>query len=61
MAANEAIEIARKLKASDTWLIEECRELCKLAGMVDAWDNADGEEFETILFAAADKLGVEII
>ena len=37
-----------------------CRELCEAAGMEAEWDAADGDNFEAVLEAAAEKLGVEI-
>lgn len=35
-------------------------ELCELAGMTSEWEAADGETFESVISAAAEKLGVEI-
>ena len=29
--------------------------------MAEAFDAADGETFESVIYAAADKLGVEVI
>lgn len=42
------------------WDGKYCRELCFLADMVDDWDNATVDEFETVIYRAANKLGVEI-
>ena len=56
-----AMEIAKEIKGMDTWDEGLCAELCELAGMSEEWDSADGETFEAIVFAAAEKLGVEII
>lgn len=56
-----AIEIAERIKAADTWDMEALEELCELAGMSEEWENADGETFERVAYAAADKLGVEIL
>lgn len=48
-------------KNSDTWNDEDCRTLCGFADMEDEWDEADAEEFEQVMYQAADRLGVEII
>ena len=56
-----AIEIAEMIRKSDTWDCELLAELCELAGMSDEWSAADGETFESVAYAAAEKLGVEII
>lgn len=53
-------EIARELNDSGEWIPELCEELCELAGMEQEWQDADGESFEAVLYAAAEKLGVEI-
>ncbi len=55
-----ASEIAADIRTADTWDMELCRELCEAADMLDQWDAADGETFESVLFAAAEKLSVEI-
>lgn len=48
----EAKEIAADINAADTWEPELCAELCEAAGP---------DDFERVLFDAAEKLGVEII
>ena len=57
----KAIEVAEKIRSMDTWDEELCAELCELAGMPEEWENADGDTFESVLYAATEKLGVEII
>lgn len=57
----EATKIAEALRSTDTWDMDLARELCALAGMAEAFDAADGETFESVIYAAADKLGVEVI
>lgn len=58
---NEAAEqIAKEIRESDMWDGDACRELCRMAGMEQEWTDADGETFEQVVYAAADKLGVEI-
>lgn len=61
MKNNRAYEIAENLRTSETWDIDLAKELCELAGMSEEWDAADGDTFESVIFAAADKLGVEVI
>lgn len=55
-----AKEIAKELRESGEWIPELCEELCGLADMNKEWEEADGESFEEVLYAAAEKLGVEI-
>lgn len=57
----KAEEIAEKIRNSGEWIPEDCAELCKVAGMEKEWAEADGENFEAVLYKAAEKLGVEII
>lgn len=53
-------EIAKELNTSGEWIPELCQELCELADMSQEWEAADGETFESVVCAAAEKLGVEI-
>lgn len=57
----EATKIAEELRSTDTWDMDLAHELCALAGMAEAFEAADGETFEPVIYAAADKLGVEVI
>ena len=57
MTANE---IAENLRSTDTWNAELCAALCEEAGMTAEWEAADGDTFESVVEAAAAKLGVEI-
>ena len=57
----EIIAVADRIKNSDTWNDEDCRTLCGFADMEQDWDEADAEEFEQVMYQAAEKLGVEII
>lgn len=61
MNNERAVEVAEMIRKSDTWDFELLAELCELADMSDEWKEADGETFESVAFAAADKLGVEIL
>lgn len=56
-----ATEIAAAIRSMDTWDHDLCTELCELAGLEDEWEAADGDTFESILYKAADVLGVELI
>ena len=56
-----ANEIAEALRSADTWDMDLARELCELAGMAEAFDDADGDNYEGVIYAAAEKLGVEVI
>lgn len=60
MKRTKAQELAEKIAAADTWNESDCKNLCELAGMLDEWNAADGETFETVVYNAAAKLGVEI-
>lgn len=57
MTANE---IAEAFRSTDTWDAELCDTLCEEAGMTAEWGAADGDTFESVVEAAAAKLGVEI-
>ena len=62
MKTREEIKaIAETMKAAETWNDADCRGLCEAAGMLEAYEAADGETFEAIVMAAADALNVEII
>lgn len=41
--------------------MELLEELCEVAGMIEEWNAADGETFESVAYRAAKKLDVEII
>ena len=53
----EATKIAEALRSADIWDMGLAREMCEMAGMAEAFDAADGETFESVIYAAADKLG----
>lgn len=61
MKNERAIEIAEKIRNADTWDFDLLEELCELAGLSEEWAEADAEHFESVAYAAADKLNVEII
>ena len=51
---------AKEIKEMGTWDMELLEELCEAADMLEEWNAADGETFESVAFKAAEKLGVEI-
>ena len=53
-------EIAKRIKNAEVWDEDDCKALCEAAGMSEEWDTANGETFEAVVKAAADKLHVEI-
>ena len=55
-----ANEIAADIRNAAEWDNDLCAELCEAAGMTAEWEAADADSFESIVNAAADKLGVEI-
>ena len=57
-----ALKMAAAIDNADTWLDceEECVELCRLAGMLTEWREADGDTYESVLNEAAKKLSVKI-
>ena len=57
----KAMKLAEEIRNSDVWDADALAELCAMAGMEEEWEAADGETFESVAFAAAKKLGVEIV
>lgn len=55
-----AYEIAADIRNAAEWDNDLCAELCEAAGMTAEWEAADGDTFEVVVYAAAEKLGVEI-
>lgn len=56
-----AQEIANQIRESNEWPIGACLELCCLAGLEQEFNSADGDSFESVVYKAADKLGVEVL
>lgn len=56
----EAEEVAERIRENAGWDFNDCEELCHLAGLDIEWEEADGSEFESVVYAAAEKLGVEL-
>lgn len=59
----EIKEIAAKIKAADNWLdvADEVEAICDAAGLLEELKEADDRTFESVIFKAADTLGVELI
>lgn len=61
MEKSDILELAEKIRMAAEWSPEDLAALCSAAGMRKEWEAADGDTFEAIAFAAAKKLGVEIV
>ena len=57
----EIQNLAKKIRSSSEWNPDDLRALCDAAGMLDEFEAADGETFESVVYAAADALHVEVI
>lgn len=58
---DRAEELARQICSGGEWDLNACRELCELADLDDEFDDADGSEFEELIYKAADLFGVGVI
>lgn len=56
----EAIALAEKIRSLDVWDSQLLREFCTFAGLSEAFEHADGETFEGVVYEAAAVLGVSI-
>lgn len=52
-------ELVDEINKSGEWIPDLLEELCELADMAEEWEAAGGD-FENVVYAAAEKLGVEI-
>lgn len=59
----EIKEIAAKIKAADNWMdvADEVEAICDAAGLLEELKEADDRTFESVIFKAADTLGVELV
>lgn len=57
---SEADEIAKRIRNSSQWNEKDIKRLCELAGLSKEWQNANGENFESVVYQAAKRLGVDI-
>ena len=53
-------QLAERIRLCDERIPELVEELCKRADMESEYEDADGETFESVAYAAAEKLGVNI-
>lgn len=57
----EAEAIAERIRANSYWDVDLLRDLCKIAGLDEEWEQADAETFELVAEKAAALLNVKII
>ena len=59
---DELQALAAKIRAAKTWVeVEgELRTLCEAAGMAGEYKAADGDNFEAVIYKAAERLGVDV-
>lgn len=60
IAAMSDAELSQEIRSLGFWDTDLLRDLCWRAGLIDEWEEADGDNFEDIAYKAAEKLGVEI-
>lgn len=53
-------ELERDINASKEWNFELLEVLAEMADMESEWEQADGENFETVIYKMADKIGIKI-
>ena len=53
-------ELAEEIRKSPEWEEDLLRDLCYRADMLDEWEAA-GDDFDSVAFAAAEKLGLDIL
>lgn len=51
--------IAKCLDTDAAWDADACAHVCNLADMTEEYAAADGDTFESVVFAALEKLGYE--
>ena len=54
-------ELAWEMRQVDEWVPEWNVQLCRLAGIEEEYAAADADTVESVLFKAAEILGVEIV
>ena len=55
-----ANEIATALRSSGEWNFDLLKEICEIAGLEEEWNNSDSENFEDVVYKAAEILDVDI-
>lgn len=58
---DDAGKIAKRLRDSDVWSLEDCMALCHAVGLGEEWDRAAAEDFEEIVVRAGKLAGIEIL
>lgn len=53
-------ELAEEIRNSVTWDYDLLSELCDRAGLSEEWENSDSDDFEYVVYKAAEILGVNI-
>ena len=53
-------ELAKNIADATEWNEADILELVKRAGLEDEYEAADGDTFESVIYKAAEMLGVEI-
>ena len=54
------LELAKKISEATEWIEEDIIELVERAGLKDEYEAADGDTFESVVYEAAELLGVEV-
>lgn len=59
----QILDVSKRIRDADIWDLEDCRKLCMLAGddLLEQFEASNSESFEEVVFAAAKRLGVEIL
>lgn len=61
MYTNEELKaMISEMNTAGEWNLDTMKAICDAADMADEWENADGDTFETVAYAAAEKLGLEL-
>ena len=55
-----AEDVAFALRKSGEWYSGLCAKLCKMAGIETEWRHAGADDFEKVVFIAADELGGKV-
>lgn len=58
---SRAYQIAKEIRSQSIWDLDLCKELCEEAGMADEWAECTADDFEKVVYTAAEKLGVEVL
>ncbi len=54
-------ELAKAIRDLGYWDYDMSTELCERAGLLDEWEASDDMTSESVIFRAADILGVEVL